>query len=74
LPLACLTAWIASVCENDKACASFQPRFPGEDSNKGDGNAGNNDQHESDMVCYKGGLAVEQNYQMCDVTSEFVNR
>lgn len=26
------------------------------------------------MICYKGGLAVEQNYQMCDVTSEFANR
>lgn len=22
------------------------------------------------MVCYSGGLAIEQNFQMCDVTSE----
>jgi len=22
------------------------------------------------MVCYKGGLAVEENFQMCDVTSK----
>jgi hypothetical protein len=22
------------------------------------------------MVCYKGGLAIERNWQMCDVTSE----
>jgi hypothetical protein len=24
----------------------------------------------NDMLCYNGGLAVEHNFQMCDVTSE----
>ena len=25
------------------------------------------------MVCYKGGLAIQQNHQMCDVTSRSGN-
>jgi hypothetical protein len=25
------------------------------------------------MVCYKGGLAIERNWQMCDVTSELLH-
>lgn len=54
------------VCENDKACAAFQPRFPGDDVDRGS----DDEERESNMVCYKGGLAVQQNYQMCDVTSE----
>ena len=52
------------VCKNDDACAAFQTRFPGDD---GTGNQGN---ETNDMVCYKGGLAIERNWQMCDVTSE----
>jgi hypothetical protein len=61
---------ICAVCENDKACAAFQPRFPGDETSN-DGIDNDDDQRESDMVCYKGGLAVQQNYQMCDVTSEY---
>lgn len=53
------------VCKNDDACAGFQTRFPG---NEGNGGAAANET--SDMVCYKGGLAIERNWQMCDVTSE----
>ncbi|WVQ97528.1 hypothetical protein IAU59_004642 [Kwoniella sp. CBS 9459] len=53
-----------NVCKNDKACSSFQPRYPGDD----DG-SGSDDGEENDMVCYKGGLAVERNFQMCDVTN-----
>lgn len=54
------------VCKNDDACAAFQTRFPGDD---GTGNQGN---ETNDMVCYKGGLAIERNWQMCDVTSELL--
>jgi hypothetical protein len=61
LPLAVLTF---PVCKNDDACAAFQTRLPGND---GTGNQGN---ETNDMVCYKGGLAIERNWQMCDVTSE----
>lgn len=52
------------VCKNDDACAGFQTRFPGNENNGGAAN------ETSDMVCYKGGLAIERNWQMCDVTSE----
>lgn len=63
-----------TVCENDSACASFAPRFPDDDLPPGrggkDGEDGEGEGKGVDnMVCYKGGLAVEQNYQMCDVTS-----
>ena len=59
-----------NVCKNDKACSAFKTRFPS-DGNGGsaDGN-GEGGVGEDDMVCYQGGLAVEQNLQMCDVTSE----
>ena len=53
-----------SVCKNDDACAAFQTRFPEGDGTGSQGNETN------DMVCYKGGLAIERNWQMCDVTSE----
>ncbi|KAL7420171.1 FAD-dependent urate hydroxylase [Cryptotrichosporon argae] len=48
-----------NVCKTNAACAGFKTRNPdGGDVDDGD-----------DMVCYTGGLAVEQNYQMCDVTN-----
>jgi hypothetical protein len=57
-----------TVCKSDKACKPFKPRTPIDDGNGGqlpdDG-----DEDKNDMVCYKGGFAVEHNYQMCDVTS-----
>jgi len=53
-----------SVCKNDDACAAFQTRYPGNDGTGSQGNETN------DMVCYKGGLAIERNWQMCDVTSK----
>lgn len=31
--------------------------------------SGEDGDEDNDMVCYKGGLAIEQNFQMCDVTS-----
>ncbi|ODO01783.1 hypothetical protein I350_06612 [Cryptococcus amylolentus CBS 6273] len=46
-----------NVCKNDGACAGFLPRSEGAE----DG--------EDDMVCYKGALAVRENFQMCDVTN-----
>ncbi|WVQ83751.1 hypothetical protein IAT38_005895 [Cryptococcus sp. DSM 104549] len=48
-----------NVCKNDKACAAFRPRSDSLD----------NGDEEDDMVCYQGGLAIEQNFQMCDVTN-----
>jgi hypothetical protein len=56
-----------NACEEDKVCKAFKPRYPSiqEATNR-------NDDEEDDtgnMVCYKGGLAVQQNYQMCDVTN-----
>jgi hypothetical protein len=48
------------VCETDKACAGFKIRTP----------SGQESEDDDPMVCYKGGLAVHENYQMCDVTSE----
>ncbi|KAI5454303.1 FAD-dependent urate hydroxylase [Naganishia albida] len=56
-----------NVCEEDRVCKAFKPRYPSiqEATNS-------NDEEEDDtsnMVCYKGGLAVQQNYQMCDVTN-----
>lgn len=56
-----------NVCEEDKVCKAFKPRYPSVQE------ATNRDSTEEDdtdnMVCYKGGLAVQQNYQMCDVTN-----
>lgn len=51
-----------AVCKDDDACSAFKTRLPGSDGRVGE--------EIDDMVCYKGGLAVEQNFQMCDVTSE----
>ncbi|WVQ75296.1 hypothetical protein IAR50_004912 [Cryptococcus sp. DSM 104548] len=47
-----------NVCKNDGACAGFLPRSDGAE-----------DGDEDDIVCYKGGLAVRENFQMCDVTN-----
>jgi hypothetical protein len=55
------------VCKNDKGCKGFKLRNPGE--NMADPDDGDDDDEENDMVCYKGGLAIEQNFQMCDVTN-----
>ncbi|WVR04242.1 hypothetical protein IAU60_001242 [Kwoniella sp. DSM 27419] len=56
-----------NVCKTDKACAAFQPRNPTDGEGLFHPTASDND--ENDMVCYKGGLAVERNFQMCDVTN-----
>jgi hypothetical protein len=57
------------VCKTDKACKPFKPRTPIDDPNGGQ--LPDDDESENDMVCYKGSLAVEHNFQMCDVTSEW---
>ena len=49
------------VCETDDACANFP--LPGGDSSIPGGSDTTN------MTCYKGGDAVFNNHQMCDVTS-----
>lgn len=56
-----------NVCEKDEACNALRPRtyYGDGGSDAGDGNDGDEDR----MVCYKGGVAVQQNYQMCDVTN-----
>lgn len=52
------------VCQNDNACSGFPLR--------GDWNA-LDDEPAQNMTCYKGGLTVNSNYQMCDVTSTHPN-
>lgn len=56
-----------TVCKTDKSCKPFKPRTPVDDGRGGQSPEDGEDQ--DDMVCYKGGIAVEHNYQMCDVTS-----
>lgn len=59
-----------NVCQTDKACAPLKTRWM--DDGGGDGQSGKNGddgEDDSGLICYKGGLAVEQNYQMCDVTN-----
>jgi hypothetical protein len=59
------------VCKTDKACKPFKPRTPIDDGSGGQ--IPDDDEDKNDMVCYKGGFAVEHNYQMCDVTSELTH-
>lgn len=66
----CESGWAGincNVCEEDKVCKAFKPRYPSiqETTNSED----TEDDDTGNMVCYKGGLAVQQNYQMCDVTN-----
>ncbi|WWC67467.1 uncharacterized protein I206_101375 [Kwoniella pini CBS 10737] len=53
-----------NVCKTDKACSAFQYKSPSSDESEDP-----NGDEENDMVCYKGGLAVQRNFQMCDVTN-----
>jgi hypothetical protein len=55
------------VCQSDKACAAFSPM--GEQNPTLAAAEGQGDEDDNGMVCYKGGLAIQQNHQMCDVTS-----
>lgn len=48
------------MCKKDEACSAFKSRWPDDGT----------EVKEGDMQCYKGGLAVQENFQMCDVTSE----
>lgn len=57
------------VCETNKACKVFKPRTP-PDEGRGGQSPDDGGDEQDDMVCYKGGIAVEHNYQMCDVTSK----
>ncbi|WWC58962.1 uncharacterized protein I303_101507 [Kwoniella dejecticola CBS 10117] len=56
-----------NVCKTDKACSAFRPRNPPSDGLENPDGQGEDE--EDDMVCYKGGLAVQRNFQMCDVTN-----
>lgn len=60
-----LRANVLVVCKDDRACAAFRPRSADAREAKEE----EEEEEENEMVCYKGGLAVEQNFQMCDVTS-----
>lgn len=62
-----------SVCKDDRACKGFKLRNPvdGFDDpahHHSDDDDGKDDE-EKQMTCYKGGLAVDRNFQMCDVTN-----
>ncbi len=62
----------SSVCETNKACASFSPLGVENPSLRTDSpDSEDQDDETNGMVCYKGGLAIQQNHQMCDVTSEW---
>ena len=54
--------YTSSVCETDLACSGFPilglPDLPDDD-----------DGLERNMTCYRGGVPVFSNHQMCDVTS-----
>ncbi|EKC98104.1 ATP-dependent permease [Trichosporon asahii var. asahii CBS 8904] len=67
-----------STAKNDKACKGFKLRNPvddmlfGQDKHKdkdGDKDGDGGDDEIPDMVCYQGGVAIERNFQMCDVTN-----
>ncbi|ORY24112.1 hypothetical protein BCR39DRAFT_335530 [Naematelia encephala] len=49
-----------NVCKTSNACSALRSRVPVDD----DGVDG-----ADDMVCYRGGLAISENFQMCDVTN-----
>ena len=53
------------MCKDDKACKGFKLRNPVDNMLEPD----DDEEDKNDMVCYKGGLAIEQNFQMCDVTN-----
>jgi hypothetical protein len=57
LPADCL------VCKSDDACANFPI---GGDFMRDE------DETVSNMTCYKGGITVNRNFQMCDVTSKML--
>lgn len=59
--------WILTrpVCKDDRACKGFKLRNPVSGMVDGD----DDDDDEIPLVCYKGGVAIEQNFQMCDVTN-----
>lgn len=68
--------FLTLVCKNDKACKGFKLRNPvddmvfGKDKHKDkDGDDDDDDDEIPDMVCYQGGVAIERNFQMCDVTN-----
>lgn len=61
-----------NVCQNDNACSALAPKIRkySDDESKPAGHRDDDDDDDPDrMVCYKGGLAVQQNFQMCDVTN-----
>ena len=59
-------ALIAAVCETDDAC---KPLVPEDGLGRSLGGSGDDDEPSSPAVCYKGGFAVKEIHQMCDVTS-----
>ncbi|KZP00597.1 hypothetical protein CALVIDRAFT_533600 [Calocera viscosa TUFC12733] len=64
---ACKDGWSGincNVCTRDSACDGFPlvgPRIPPEVEEPGEGI--------SNMTCYSGGMTVQENHQMCDVTN-----
>lgn len=72
----CKEGWTGincNVCETDAACTNFPLRGgpDGELLTRVDTVDTGVDVPVANMTCYKGGETVEQNFQMCDVTSEF---
>jgi hypothetical protein len=69
----CSEGWTGincNVCETDAACANF-PLRGGPDGELLARIADTDvDVPVANMTCYKGGVTVEENFQMCDVTSK----
>ena len=57
---------VVSVCKDDSVCSAFATHRPPTSET----DPRSEDDDAEDMVCYQGGLAVNRNFQMCDVTSE----
>ncbi|KAG8905256.1 hypothetical protein FRB99_000371 [Tulasnella sp. 403] len=61
----CKDGWMGincNVCETDQACNGFPLR--------GESGTLDDETPPQNMTCYKGGLTVFNNYQMCDVTNQ----
>ncbi|KAG8763810.1 hypothetical protein FRC12_008395 [Ceratobasidium sp. 428] len=68
----CSEGWTGincNVCENDDACANFPLRGGPDGELLAPQTTDEPDVPVANMTCYKGGLTVQQNFQMCDVTN-----
>lgn len=73
----CKEGWTGincNVCETDAACANFPLRGGPDGELLTPRAVGDDDVPVANMTCHKDGLTVQENFQMCDVTSESSQR